>query len=213
MVLVLALVGAVSAGFILWQRSAHPQFDSQPSAAVGEVLADEITRLLGEVGQVVLIARDQDKNAPGAGSERVAAFRAALSRRKSPQLAAVVEWLPRPPRSEMAMLGMTGQSLTEPQLLALVERHPEARAFVILGGAPLHSPAGTQKIRNHSLKFVVVSGYSQTLRQLLQARVVALAVVPRFADLPPGTPAPQTAKDWFAREFEILTPETVGLAP
>ena len=213
MVLVLAMVATAAAGLIVWRKSASPPIDSKPSAAVGEVLADEITRLLGEGGQVVLIAQAQDKNAPGVGNEGVASFQAALSRRKSPQLAAVVEWLPRPPRSEMAKLGMTGQSLTEPQLLALVERHPEARAFVILGGAPSHSPAGTQKIRNHSLKFVVVSGYSQTLRQLLQARVVALAVVPRFADLPPGTPAPQTAKDWFAREFEILTPETVGLAP
>lgn len=60
---------------------------------------------------------------------------------------------------------------------------------------------------------VVVSGYSPTLRQLLQARGVALAVVPRFADLPPGTPAPQTTKDWFQREYEILTPETVGRSP
>ena len=111
MVLVLAMVATAAAGLIVWRKSASPPIDSKPSAAVGEVLADEITRRLGEGGQVVLIAQAQDKNAPGVGNEGVASFQAALSRRKSPQLAAVVEWLPRPPRSEMAMLGMTGQSL------------------------------------------------------------------------------------------------------
>jgi hypothetical protein len=210
--LLLALVVVVMAGFIVWRKAASPQFNSKSSAAVGEVLADEIARLLGDGGKVVLIAHARDKNVPDADGERVASFQAALGRRKSPQLAAV-EWLPRPPRSQRAMLGMIGQSLTEPQLLALVDQHPEARAFVIFGGVPLLSPAVTQKITGRSLKLVVVSGYGPTLRQLLQARVVAVAVVPRFADLPPGTPAPRTAKDWFAREFEILTPETVRRAP
>lgn len=212
MVLALALAAAALAGFLVWRKAARPQLNSKPSAAVGEVLADEITRLLSDGGKVVLIAQARDKNAPEADGERVASFQAALSRRKSPQLTAV-EWLPRPPRSQRAMLGMTGQSLTEPQLIALVDQHPEANAFVIFGGVPWLSPAGIQKITGRSLKLVVVSGYSPTLRQLLQARVVALAVVPRFADLPPETPSPKTAADWFQREYESLTPETLGRAP
>lgn len=153
MLVLLLLVVAVAVGFIVWRKAASPQHNSKLSAAVGEVLAEEITRLLGEGGKVVLIAQARDKSAPEADGERVASFQAALSRRKSPQLAAI-EWLPRPPRSQRAMLGMTGQSLTEPQLIALVGQYPEANAFVIFGGVPLLSPAGIQKITERSLKLV-----------------------------------------------------------
>jgi hypothetical protein len=32
-------------------------------------------------------------------------------------------------------------------------------------------------------------------------------------ELPAGTPAPKTTREWFAREFEIVTPETLGRMP
>jgi hypothetical protein len=43
--------------------------------------------------------------------------------------------------------------------------------------------------------------------------VLAAAVVPRFGELPAGTPAPKTVKDWFRQEFELLTPESIPQVP
>lgn len=194
------------AGFLVWRQFAGPRVNFKPSAAIGEVLAEEVTRLLGGAGQVVLIARTLDPEEPDANSERIAAFQKAMSRQKSPRLA--VEWLARPPRGQMDLGGVA-----EEQLVAFADQHPEATGFVIFAGMPPLSPQGIQKFSKRSLKLVAVCGYGASLKGLLQARVVSLAVVPRFDDLPPGTPAPKSARDWFQREFELLTPETVGRAP
>lgn len=203
--LTLALV--VLAAFLVWRQNARPQINLKPSAAVGEVIADEAARLLEGNGQVILIARAPDPKDPDANSERIASFQAAMKLRKSPQLAAV-EWLPRPPRGAMDLGGVD-----EEQLVAFADKHPGANAFVIFAGLPPLAPRVVEKFAGRSLKLMAVCGYGATLKQLLQARVVSLAVVPRFADLPPGTPEPKTAQDWFQREFELLTPETIGAAP
>ena len=204
--LVLALVGL--AGFMVWRQTSNSRINFKPSAAVGEVLAEEAGRLLGGAGQIVIIARAPDASGPDANSERVTAFQAAIIKsRKSPQLAAV-EWLPRPPRGQMDLGGVT-----EEQLLGLADKHPAATAFVIFAGLPPLSAPGIEKLTGRSLKLMVVCGYGPTLKRLLQVQVVSVAVVPRFDDLPPGTPAPKTARNWFDREFVLLTPETLTRAP
>ena len=203
----LALVLMMLAGLLVWRQTTRSRVNFKPSEAVGEVFADETTRLLGGAGQIVLIARAPDPNDPDANSERIASFQAAMKLRKSPRLVAV-EWLARPPRGVMDMGGVS-----EEQLVAFADKHPEANAFVIFAGLPPLSPRGIEKFTGRSLKLMVVCGYGENLKRLLQARVVSSAVVPRFDDLPPGTPAPKTAKDWFQREFELLTPETIERVP
>lgn len=202
---VLALL--VLAGFLVWRQTAKPKINLKPSAAVGEVIADEATRLLGGASEIVLIARAPDPNEPDANGERIASFQAAMKLRKSPQLEAV-EWLPRPPRGTMDL-----GDVAEEVLVAFADKHPKANAFVIFAGMPPLSARGIEKFTGRSLKLMAVCGYNANLKRLLQARAVSLAVVPRFADLPPGTPAPRTATDWFQREFELLTPETLDRAP
>nr|MBP9901801.1 hypothetical protein [Verrucomicrobiota bacterium] len=118
------------------------------------------------------------------------------------------EWLPRPPRGTMDL-----GDVAEEVLVAFADKHPKANAFVIFAGMPPLSARGIEKFTGRSLKLMAVCGYNANLKRLLQARAVSLAVVPRFADLPPGTPAPRTATDWFQREFELLTPETLDRAP
>ena len=205
--MVLALVLMVLAGLLVWRQTTRSRVNFKPSAAVGEVFADEAIRLLGGAGQIVLIARAPDPNDPDANSERIASFQAAMKLRKSPRLVAV-EWLARPPRGQMDLGGVS-----EEQLVAFADKHPGANAFVVFAGLPPLSPRGIEKFTGRSLKLMVVCGYGENLKRLLQARVVSSAVVPRFDDLPPGTPAPKTARDWFQREFELLTPETMGRAP
>jgi hypothetical protein len=203
--LTLALVAL--AGFLVWRQTARPRVNLKPSAAVGEVFADEATRLLGGAGQIVLLARAPDPHDPDANSERISSFQTAMKLRKSPRLVAV-EWLARPPRGEMDLGGVS-----EEQLVAFADKHPAANAFVIFAGLPPLSPQSIEKFARRSLKLMAVCGYGANLKRLLQARVVSVAVVPRFDDLPPGTPAPKTAWDWFQREFELLTPETMARAP
>lgn len=203
----LALALAALASFMAWRQLSGPRVDFKPSAAVGEVLVEEAARLLGADGQLVLIARAPDTSGPDANSERVESFQKAIERRKSPKLAAV-EWIPRPPPGQMDI-----GAVSEEQLAGIASKHPKANGFVIFAGLPPFSPQGIEAFVGRSLKLFVVCGYGDNLKRWLQSSVVSLAVVPRFADQPPGTPAPKSARDWFQQEFELLTPENLGRAP
>ena len=205
--MVLAVSLCALAGFLVWRQMTGSRVNFKPSAAVGEILAEECARLAGENGELVLIARAPDGNESDSNSERIASFQTAMKHRKAPQRVAV-EWLPRPPRGQMDMGGVN-----EEQLAALVDQHPKASVFLILVGLPEFKAETLQKFAGRGLKLVTVCGYSANLKRLLESKAVALAVVPRFSEVPAATPAAKTAKDWFDREFEILTPETVGRAP
>ena len=81
---------------------------------------------------------------------------------------------------------------------------------VVFAGLPPCSQLLVDKLAGGSLKLVAVCGNSPMVKEWLEAKALALAIVPRMEDLPPGTAAPKTARDWFQREFEIITPETAG---
>ena len=207
LILTLVLVSVALAVFVFRRQSSGPAMNLRPSVAVGEVLAEETSRLLGGKGNIVVIGRASAKEGQSAGNEQITSLGAALRRRASPKIAAT-EWLPQPPR-----LSMNTSDLTAEQLVALLEKHPEANAFVVFAGLPPLSPPLAEKLTARSLKLLAVCGYGATLRRWLAAHVLAAAVVPRFGELPAGTPAPKTVKDWFSQEFELLTPESLAQLP
>jgi hypothetical protein len=203
----LAVLAIVAAALLLWRQSANPRVNLQPSAAVGEVVADEISRLLGGPGKIVILSRQIAGDGPNATRERVTSLTAALEHHATLKLAAT-EWVPRAPAGMMDL-----GTLTAEQFQTALEKHPEANAIVVFAGLPPFSlPLATQ-LTSRSLKLISVSGYGPNIRRWLESKALAIAVVPRTEDLPPGTPAPKTNRDWFQREFEILTPETVSQRP
>ena len=84
---------------------------------------------------------------------------------------------------------------------------------MVFAGLPPCSQTLVDKLTARSLKLVAVCGYGPTVRRWLESKALAIAVVPRMEELPAGTPAPKTTREWFQREFEIVTPETVGRLP
>lgn len=175
----------------------------QPSHAVGEVLADELARVLGGDGKVVLIGRAGSRQQPEAKGAQLASLEAVLRRRGSPQLAAT-EWLPKPPPASMDSGGISAE-----QLLGFFIRNKDANAFVIFAGLPGLSPDLAADISARSIKLLAVCGYSPNVRNWLTSRALVAAVVPRWDDLSVGAAAPQKPADWFQREFQLLTPENV----
>jgi len=171
------------------------------------VLAEEVGRLLGGPGKVLIISRQIRHEGPDARREQVASLTAALHHHATLKLVGT-EWVPRPPVGVMDL-----GEVSEQQLLAAVEKNPVANAVVVFAGLPPCSQPLVDKLAARSLKLVAVTGYGPTLRRWLDSKVLALAVAPRMEDLPAGTPAPKTAQEWFQREFEIITPETVGRLP
>ena len=203
-VAVLLLAGA---GLLFWKHFAGFQVNLHPSAAVGEVLAEEIGRLLEGQGEIVLVSRHPPAEAPDANRQRIESLTAALGRTPGVKLAAP-DWLPRPPTGVMDLGTVSAE-----QMLAAFDRHPEARAFLILAGLPPFSDAVAAKAKARAVKLIAVCGYSAHVRRWLESKSLAVVVVPRFADLPAGTPEPKSARDWFEREYQLFTPETVGQLP
>lgn len=204
---ILAVATSVVAVFLGWRQLSGPSVNLRPSAAAGEVLAEEVVRVLKGTGQIVLLSRQPTKDGPDASRERWDAFEAAL--KHQPRLAlAAPDWLPRPPPGTMDLGVVTAE-----EFAAALERNPQANAFVIFAGMPPFSQAFVDKLTARSAKLIAICSYTAEVRRWLESKVLAVAIVPRFADLPPGTPAPKTARDWFQREYELLTPETLGRAP
>jgi hypothetical protein len=203
----LAVVAILAAGFVLWLQLSGPRVNLRPSSAAGEVLAEEMNRLLGGAGQVVILSRQNSREGPDANRERVASLTAALQRHAALKLAAT-EWVPRPPGAMMDL-----GAVTQEQFLAATEKHPGAKAVVVFAGLPPWSQALKDKLSARSQRLVAVCGYGPNVHRWLESKALAIAVVPRLSELPAGTPEPKTTREWFQREFELITPETVGRLP
>ena len=207
LIITLASLAILGAAFLFWRQVAGPRVNLKPSAAVGEILAEEIGRLLGGAGEVVILSRQVTHEGPDATRERVASLTAALQHHATLKLAQT-EWVPRPPPGTMDMGAMPPE-----QVLAAIEKHPGAKALVVFAGLPPCSQPLVDKLAASSMKLVAVCGYGPIARRWLESKALAIAVVPRIRDLPDGTPAPKTTREWFDREYEIVTPETVGQLP
>ena len=192
------------AAFMLWRQFPRPTINLRPSNAVGEVLAGEVLRMLGRRGKVVLIGRSASRDGGDASSEQITSLQAALKRRVAPSVVAT-EWLPRAPVGTMDLGG-----IAPGQFMEQIDKNKDAGAFVVFAGLPPFSQELAAKLAARSLKLLAVCGYSPNVRHWLEARTLAVAVVPRSDDLPAAASAPKTAADWFDREFQIVTPENVG---
>jgi len=207
LVLAVALVAILVAGYILWRQFSAPAVNFRPSAAAGEVLADEVSRLLGGSGEVLIIARQTSREGTDAMGQRVASFAAALGRGTKLQLTAT-EWIPRAAGGMMDLGGVSQE-----QLETALEKNSTVNLAVVFAGLPPYSPGLAEKLTARSQKLVAVCGYGPTVRSWLDAKALELAVVPRLGDPPATTAAPKTAKEWFEREFQIVTPANVGQMP
>ena len=101
----LALLAILGAAFLFWHQFAGPRVNLKPSAAVGVILAEEVGRLLGGAGEVVILSRQVTHEGPDATRERVASLTAALQHHATLKLAPT-EWVPRPPPGAMDLGAM-----------------------------------------------------------------------------------------------------------
>ncbi len=200
----LAVAVVALAVFLLWRQFSRPTINLRPSNAVGEVLAEEVVRMLGGTGKVVLIGRYASRDGGDASSEQITSLQAALKGRAAGSFVAT-EWLPRSPVGAMDLGG-----IAPGQFLELMDRNKDANMFVVFAGLPPFSQELAAKLAARSLKLLAVCGYNANVRHWLEAHALSVAVVPRTDDLPAGTSAPRTAADWFGREFQMVTPENVG---
>lgn len=206
-ILIAVAVASVVLLFLVTRRPAHSRVIFKPSAAAGQVLAEAVQKLMHGSGSVLVISSASAKSADNSVGEQLAAFRNALRNSASAKIAAV-EWLPEPAHRVMVM-GSGGA--TADQILALMDKHPDATAVAIFGPLPALTPALADRVAKRQITAVAACGYDANVRGWLEAKTLSAAVIPRFGPAPEGTP--KTTKDWFNQEYQMVDPQTVNQLP
>jgi len=202
----LAACLCLAAVLLCWRQFSSRHVSFRPSAGAGEVIFGETARLVGGGGNILLISRPLAQGEGDATAAKVTAFKETLGRQPAYHLA--VEWAPPPPNTVIDL-----GAITQEDFLSAVDKHPDAKALVIFAGLPGWSQELADKVSSRSLQVVAVCGYGPNVRRWLETKSLAIAVVPRLDDPPASAAAPKTPKDWFDREYQMVTPANLAQMP
>jgi len=206
LIAILAIAGAA-----VWiyrsQSGASQKFDLSPYNALGAGAAEETAKLLGNKGQVVVIAPDTSQFKNPAVEGELNSFQKTL-KKSGLTIAAAVRFKLTPMES-MA----TGGGVPRDQFLKVLQSHPNVGAVVLFCGFPRFAPQDYDALKQSRTKFVVASGYVPGYRNLLDAQVIHLAIVPQFDRSTAPAKPPQTLREWFEQEFLVITPGNTATLP
>ena len=189
---------AVSLYFAFATRSPKINLDSYE--VLGAVTAEETAKLLGNNGQVLVMARDfgVDKN-PSVESE-LKAFHQTL--KKCPGLTVITERIQVTPMLMMS----TGGGVPPDQLLKACRTHPNIAAIVLFFGFPELADGEIAALKQSGVKIIVISAFRPGYQRLLERHAIHLAIVPRRDTPPPSAKKPRTLRERFDQEYIIISP-------
>jgi hypothetical protein len=168
--------------------------------AVGEVMAEETSRLVGHAGSVVIVTTDS----PQARELKiqVEAFQKQLKRLGGITVKETVTLDPGDNPKYRAGAGLSGK-----RFLKIVRKNPGASAIVSFVGAPQLSDAEIAQLKS-TPKFIAETHSPEKLMSLFQKKILSAAIVPRYEFPAPGPRKPHTGREWFEHYFQILASET-----
>ena len=97
--------------------------------------------------------------------------------------------------------------------MAIRAKHPSADACVLFIGFPMLPPSELDTLKAGKTKFIVISAALPGYRGLLSAGVIQLAIVPKPGTANADTTEPKNLREWFDREYQIVTPATTERLP
>jgi hypothetical protein len=194
------LVAALVCGF-QW-NSSRRQSGAGSSAGLGEVLAQEVVRLSSGNGEVIVISPFLAQYKETSAYQQVSSFSDALSRLKAKP--PVIERLPKP-----VFGGMDGGSVSEAELMRLLERHPAAKVMVCFAALPPLTKRAEGALRERNMQLVFVGGNSANLRHWMSKGLVTSAIVPRPRQDGDAGSSPQSDSA-FESQFQLITSSNVA---
>lgn len=204
--LVLITIGAVAFYFNRARRSAGINF--HPYQALGTIAAEEISRLLAQRGSIVVVLNDPGSEPDPVLEAQLAAFRQTLKQNGSVSIASF-ERIQMDPMTRMS----TGGTLPPDQFRKLIAKTPPPDAFVLFIGFPVLGPNDLSALRETRAKFVVISAALPGYRNLISAGVIQMAIVPKVVSADDQPPEPKSIRDWFDREYQIVTQANADQLP
>jgi hypothetical protein len=196
---------AVSLYFALAGRSQKINLD--PYDVLGAVTAEETAKLLGNKGQVLVMARDTGANKNPSVEAELKAFQQTLKNQKD--IIVITEKVRVSPMQMMA----AGGGVPRDQFLKALETHSNLGAVVLFMGFPQLTDPELEVLKKSGVKTVVACALRPGDHRLLERQAICLAIVPRSDPPPPGAPAPRSLRERFDQVFSIITPPAAARLP
>lgn len=191
---------AASAVWIYHYEFGSSELNLPLQRSVGQVLAEETARVAGRAAKIVVVT----VNVPTAPELKVQldAFQKSLKALGGITIQDKVVLDPGDNPKYRAGAGLSGK-----HLLKVIRKHADADAIVSFVGAPELSDQELAQVRSMP-KFIAETHSPEKLIKLLDKKLLASAVVPRFEFPAPGPRKPHTPREWFDRYFQVITPDT-----
>ena len=200
-------VGAAAVAIYFALAGGSQKINLGPYDVLGAVTAEETAKLLGNKGQVLVMARGTGANINPSVEAELKAFQQTL--RKQTGMSVIIDKAQVSPNQMMA----TGGGVPTEMFLKAIETHPNLGALVLFMGFPQLNDAELEGLKKSGVKIVVACTIRPSDRQLIERQVIHLALVPRSDPPPTGAPAPRTVRERFDQEFTIITPGAAARLP
>ena len=194
----LILVILASLTWIYVTEVAAPKINLPLHQGVGLVLAEETSKVLGNKGQVVVIAINPRKF-PELKAQ-LAAFEKALKGLRGIKVKEtyMVE------TNDDPKYGV-GTGLSAKRFLKIQKKYPAADAIVSFVGVPNLTDEDFTGLKRPTPKFIAETRSPEKSIRLFQKGVLQVAVISRFVFPAPGPKNPHTPREWFDQYFQIVT--------
>ncbi len=205
-VAIFALIGSwVSMFFTECDQTPKPRME--PHLALGQLMAEETSKLLGGGGQVVVVTMYPPQGG-SAVEANLNAFKKTLSGQGKVAVTAV-ETVVQPDAVEMAPMEGVPSSL----FFRILEKYPNVSAIVSFAGAPLLSDEEITKMGEKIPKVIVFSSDGAGLKKCFEEKVVQAAIIFRTDATGDTSKKPGTLREWSDKYYQVVTPETASSLP
>lgn len=201
----LVLLAGAFAYFSVFGKKSKP--DLKTFGSVGDLAAEEIAKLLGKSGRLVLVYDVYDPKSGGsqAGKPFEAHWaQAEALRRRIAKLGTYTfasDWkLPRPNLSFYSVWPAGN-------FQQLLGANPPETTIVMFANPPAFTAEEKHALKSRPGKLVLVGGVLPEVRGLLKERVASLVVASRYP-VPPAVKTPESERELMLRVYAALTPDS-----
>lgn len=206
----IALLCLTIGGAVLWilrQQRDAARPETRPHVGVGEVLAEEAAKQLAKREKKRVVAITLQSHDPILKTQEEA-FLARL-KKVCPE-AEMKEFYRVDPEGEKHYgpgLGLNARRFTR-----IIEKNIKADVLVSFIGTPDPSAPELHHYTNKIPRFVAASRDLADVRKLLEKNWLRAAIVPRYS-FPAPSAEPKSARDWFDRQFQVVTTNELAALP
>jgi len=194
---------AVSVASVTWlyfslRTPPPPRLDSSLVLASGEVAADEVAKLTGGTGPIVVLVAEVPEIAKPQLEALLDKFKQALRRQPGLKLTAteIIRFDP-PENAE--------RGIPAAEYIALLEKHATARAFVSFAGAPALAAGDWERLPAQRPRLLCFTSNLAPLAALIQQGVIQTVIIPRQTPAPASGKKSTTPRDRFDQAYLIVT--------